>query len=85
MNDARSLIGQVREHDEKLKKQVRVEGDRIVIDVEYEYAIPISVCDTAPRLLGWIQQLLEKTWITTEVLNRFIHIAAQQSKIEIIR
>ncbi len=85
MTDTQSLIDQVVADDEKLAKQVRIEGDRIIIDVQYEYEIPISVCDTAPRLLGWVQQLLEKTWITPDVVNRFIHVAAKQSAIEIIR
>lgn len=81
--DMNSIMSEIQAGDELLARQVRIEDGHIIVNVEYEYEIPIVDCDTEPKLLGWILQLLEKTWMTKEVLERFIHLAAIQSDIKI--
>lgn len=81
--DMNSVMSEIQSADELLAKQVRVEDGHIIINVEYDYEIPVADCDTEPKLLGWILQLLEKTWMTKEVLERFIHVAARQSNLKI--
>lgn len=65
-----------------MPKQVYVKNDTIVINVNYEYNIEISRCDTAEKLLGWVHHLTEKTWMTNEAMRSFIEIACKESGIE---
>lgn len=81
--DMNSMMSELQASDELLAKQVRVEDGHIIVNVEYGYEIPIVDCNTEAKLLGWILQLLEKNWMTNDVLERFIHVAARQSDIKI--
>jgi hypothetical protein len=72
-----------KKHMEELEKTVSVKEDHIVINVHYEYNIAISSCDTYERILGWVYHLTEKTWISRDVLRRFIQVACHESKIVI--
>lgn len=69
------LVKKIKDDEERLAKQVSVVDDYIVINVSYEYNIPLSGCATHAQILGWVVHLCEKTWITTEVLERFVKIA----------
>ncbi len=42
------------EQENKLKQQVSVQDEHIVINVCYEYNIALSGCDTAEKLLHWV-------------------------------
>jgi hypothetical protein len=59
----------------------------IVTDVEadepYTYTILDSKVSSAEEILGWIQHLLEKTWMEPELLERFIQVAADVGDVEI--
>ncbi len=73
------------ERRERLEREVSIKDEHIVISLAGEYNIPLKECDTAPKILGWVQHLCEKDWITTEALGRFISLAADNHGIEIIR
>lgn len=67
------------EHEALLEKQVYISEGHIVINVCYEYNVPIERCNSPEKLLGWIVHLCEKTWMTTTVLERFAQVAAAES------
>jgi hypothetical protein len=63
-------------NEEKLlQSQVYVEDGHLIIDAGYEYAIELNRCNTNDKILGWVNQLSEKTWMTFPMLRRFIHLA----------
>ncbi len=70
---------------ELLEKQVRIEDGHVVVNVAYDYNIPLGELDSAEKILSWVMQLCEKTWITSEVIERFISVAAQHHGIKIPR
>ena len=83
IESANDVWKKLEEQEAVLAKQVYVSDGHIVVNVVYEYNIPIEECDTPEKLLGWIVHLCEKTWMSTLVLERFARIAANQSGFEI--
>ena len=77
-----SITEDFKEREGKLQQQVSVKENHIVINVSYEYNIALSRCDTAEKLLHWVWHLTEKTWITNDVMRRFIEVACRENKIE---
>ena len=76
-----SLTEDFKEREDKLQQQVSVKEDHIVINVSYEYNIALSRCDTAAKLLHWVWHLTEKTWMTNDVMRRFIEVACRENNI----
>ena len=77
-----------RKHAEYLARVVSVREHHIVIDVSSEcnipeYNIPLSRCSTYAEILGWAHHLTEKTWVSTEVLRRFIAVACDANKLDV--
>lgn len=66
---------------EDLNKKVFIKGDIIIVNVEYEYEVPIADCKSHERILHWAWHLTEKTWMTTDVLRKFIEVAAHNAGI----
>lgn len=60
-----------------------VEDGAIILEYSYPYCIELSRCDTPEKILGWINQLAEKTWMNADRLNRFAQLAFEQIGIEI--
>ena len=71
------------QEQEILAKQCYVEDDCIVIDVSHEYPIALRRCATPEAILGWVDHLSSKTWITNGVIRRFILLATQHHGITI--
>ena len=76
------LFEEFKAHEEKMASQVFIADGHIVINVEYEYNIDLQRCNTPEKLLHWIWHLTEKTWMTNDVMRRFIQIACKENKIE---
>jgi hypothetical protein len=76
------LEKQYKEHRRALEKQCYVDGEDIVINLADEYCVPLSRCSTPEAILGWVQHLAEKTWITVPVIERFIQLATQHHGIK---
>ena len=73
---------------ELLDRQVQVKEGHIVLNSTpenelAEYNIALNRCDTPAKLLGWIRHLSEKTWLTMDMLDRFIAVACFENKIEV--
>lgn len=62
---------------EELDRQVTIDGDWIVIDVAYKYDIELSRCNTPEKILAWAYHLTEKTWMNTDLIAKFIEVAAE--------
>lgn len=77
-----NLAEKMKEQEETLRKQVFVADGYIVINVSYEYNIELSRCNTAEKLLHWVWHLTEKTWMTNDVMRRFIEVACSENNIE---
>jgi hypothetical protein len=85
-NDMKSmdeLWEEMQAHDERLSKQVSIQDGYIVINVAYEYPIELARCDTHAKILAWVVQLTDKTWITPEVVQRFVYLAVQQHGLDL--
>ena len=74
----------LKETTERLQRQVYVAEDHVVINIEYEYSIALDRCDTPEKLLYWIWHLCEKTWITPEVIGRFIEVVCKENNIKML-
>lgn len=83
-DDLNDVWKKFEEQDALLQKQVYIKEDHIVINVMYEYDIPIERCNTPDKLLAWMVHLCEKTWMNTAVLERFAQVAAQKSGISLV-
>ncbi len=80
-------MGEFPEESEKrgeiLAKQCYVEDDSIIINLGHEYPIALRRCATPEAILGWVDHLLDKTWMTTDVIQQFIGYATQHHGIRI--
>ena len=78
--DFKDLKEQVLAHNNKLKKLIYIEDRCIVINTVGEYCIELDRCDTPEKLLEWVHHLCEKTWMTTDILARFIEVASVKNE-----
>lgn len=69
--------------NEELNRIISIKDAHIVINVAYEYNIPLNRCRTLPDILSWTFHLTEKSWMTTEVLRHFMVVACAENKLEI--
>ena len=82
MSDLQGYHEQFFEAEQRLQKQVAVKEGHIVINVTYEYNIALDTCRSYENILGWVLHLTEKTWMTNEILERFILLACHESGLE---
>jgi hypothetical protein len=76
-NDLEKLF----DEEKELAKLCILDGDLIILNGFYE--IPLSRCNSHEKILAWICHLAEKTWVTTDLLRRFLIIASKANNIEI--
>lgn len=81
-DDLEDLVVRAKEKQAELNKMVYIEEGHIVINVHYEYNVPLDRCDTHEKILAWALHLTEKTWMTMDVLERFIRLAMAQHGLE---
>ena len=70
------------EHEIERANKVKYEDGYIIINEKYPYEIPISKCDSYKKILGWIEQIADKNWCTTETIHDFIIVAHHASGLE---
>lgn len=58
-----------------------VEGKAIVLVGGFSYVITLDRCDTLEKILDWVLHLSEKTWVTTDLIESFIHLAIDANNI----
>ncbi len=72
-----NIINSIEKQEEFLEKSIYLNDRYITINVLYEYNIELSRCDSLEKILGWATHLCEKSWMTADLLRRFIHISAR--------
>lgn len=43
---------------------------------DFDYDIALSRCSTPEKILQWVSHLSQKTWVTTEIIERFVAVAS---------
>ncbi|MCH7701238.1 MAG: hypothetical protein IID37_06090 [Planctomycetes bacterium] len=76
-------VSNVNDALDRLATEVYADGDSVVINVDYEYPIPLAGCCTAKDILSRVSHLCEKTWMTPDVIRGFIHVAARENGVNI--
>lgn len=64
------------------KSTVTCDGKYITVSERYSYHIEKSRCDTHAKILGWVQHLSHKNWVTTKILGDFVSIAQGENNLE---
>lgn len=70
-----NMAAKIAEKNARLAEQVKIVDGHIVINIDYEYNISLDSCRTADAVLEWVHHLTKKTWMTNDVMERFIFIA----------
>jgi hypothetical protein len=52
-------------------------NNTIIICIKHSYEVDLDRIETPLQLLGWVEHLAAKTWMTTKVLRRFVVIVAK--------
>ena len=70
------------EMQEEAQKNITIEGKYIVIRERNSrvYEIPLDECLTVWGALEWITHMMEKTWVTTQKLNRIAGLMSRYAK-----
>ncbi len=67
-------------NQEKEIVMFQIEQNHIVIPMppSQEYNIPLNKCNTLENILGWVIHLLEKDWVTKDIVDEFIETALKE-------
>lgn len=78
---------EIDEEDEQRQKELEqkcyINDFCIILNFGYDYPIELRRCATAEAILGWVDHLCEKPWITPDIIRRFIYLATDHHKIKI--
>ena len=80
------LFDEIINYDEWLRKIVYIDDDCIILKPDpnelFFYDIELNRCDTIESVVGWVMHLIVKTWVTKEIIERFISIAVDHHKLK---
>jgi len=62
--------------ERELQEMIFIDGDYLVVNVSYEYNVPLKDISTPELLLRLVHHLTEKTWMTQTYTRRLIEVAA---------
>jgi len=60
-----------------------IDNDCIIVKGPYDYCVDLRRCRTPEQILGWLDQLGDKTWCTKDLLLRFMRTAVHHNEIKI--
>lgn len=75
--------------DERYEKRMKKLRGQVVIEAEqigfpkYDYWIKLNRINSYKKLVGWITHLIEKEWITQDMLAEFIRKAGSRNGLDI--
>ena len=72
-----NVIKELQDHERNLDRLCRIEDGFIVLGDEINYAIKLSRCASYEKIVWWVSHLSEKTWMTLDLLARFIETACE--------
>ena len=76
-------INELLKQSEEINSKVFIKGDYIVVNGGYEYDIPLSQASNPEDILARLLHLFGKTWMTTQMAERFIALACKHHGIEL--
>ena len=56
------------------RKGVYIQGDYLVLNIRFPYEIELDRIDTPIQAYEWIIHLIEKNWVTREVLRSMVDV-----------
>lgn len=65
----------------ELEALVSIKGEYITIQKGGGYNIPLAGCDTHERITAWTIQLTDKSWMSAQIVNRFVKLALEARKL----
>lgn len=70
---------------QELLKQCFIDGNSIVLMMPHDepYPIPLSECDSYAKILGLQLHLLDKNWMTTELVELFVLLVCEHHNLPI--
>lgn len=69
--------------EKELEEAVSVNDGVITINVHGEYNIELNRCDTPEKIIAWVLHLGDKTWMSREILQRFVVVALRANELDI--
>lgn len=81
--DVDEVMKRATEQEKELQKIVTVSDGEIVINVAYPYKVALDRCDSHEKILGWVLHLSPKTWMTKDVLERFVRVAVRENGLDV--
>ena len=69
--------------EDLLRDETGVHSDDRFICMNHWYDIELSHCCTPEAILGWVDHLSSKNWVTKEMIQEFISCAAYHHGIKI--
>lgn len=73
--DARGIVEDMAAEGKKMRLE---EGYIVLSYAGYDYDIELVRADSPGKILGWMEQLAQKNWMTAARLERFAALAFQQ-------
>ena len=83
--DPNELFEEMNRDMEFLRKSVYVDEGYVVLNVQYEYTIPVTSLRSHEAILGWVYHLTEKTWMSRDLLGQFIVVATKAAGLDMPR
>ena len=68
--------------NEELKQQCYLSDGVIVLNVGAEYFVELKRTNTKAKILNWVHHLSGKSWMTKELLRRFIELSCQANRLK---
>jgi len=76
-----ALFEAYKKEQAELEELVSIQGDCIIIQKGGGYDIFLAECDTHERILAWTIQLTDKSWMSAQIVNRFVRLALDTHKL----
>ena len=66
------VIAKAKKHEEEWAKKIYIDDGYLVLNIKYPYEIKLSRIDSKLKLLAWIGHLIEKNWVSRDVIYYLI-------------
>mgnify|MGYP000585215116 CR=1 FL=1 len=68
---------------QELSNSIEVNDGFFIFVNEGDYDINLSECETHEKILGWVLQLNDKTWMTPQLMKAFIITACEYNNLPV--
>lgn len=77
-----ALFEAYKKEQAELEVIVSIQGDYITITKGGVYDIPLAGCDTYKKIVAWTIQLTDKSWMSAQIVNRFVKLALEAHNLD---